>query len=96
MKKSKIISTKGLTKKLINKYSIINGAKSKSICLQDGLQNYLVFISARHIYWITKHSRDSQIELRISTGMSEESITNPNTSYISFAPKIVCLSFIKI
>ena len=30
MKKSKIISTKGLTKNLINKYSIINGAKCLS------------------------------------------------------------------
>ena len=68
----------------------------QNVCLQDGLQNYLVFISARHIYWITKDSRDSQIELRISTGMSEASITNPHTSDISFVPKIVCLSFKKM
>ena len=39
-KKLKAISTKGLTKDLINKYSIPNGAKH----LSSGIfQNYLVF-----------------------------------------------------
>ena len=38
----KIISTKELTKDLINKYSILNGAKN---CSSNGLQNYLVFTS---------------------------------------------------
>ena len=49
--KVKITSTKGLTKHLIGKYSILNGAKYFSL---DGLQNYLVFILTRHIYCITK------------------------------------------
>ena len=40
-KKNKAISTKGLTKDLIDKFSIINGAKSFSIGI---FQNYLLFI----------------------------------------------------
>ena len=39
--KVKAISTKGLTKDLINKYSIVNGAKYFSRILQ----NYFIFIS---------------------------------------------------
>ena len=42
-----IISTKGLTKNLIDKYSITNGAKYFP---SNGLQNCLVFISTRGIY----------------------------------------------
>ena len=42
--KFKAISTKGLTKDLINKFSILNGAKY----LPSGIfQNYLVFIPAK-------------------------------------------------
>ena len=58
-KKVKIISKKGLTADLINKYSILNGAKSFS---SDGLQNYLVFIPTRRIYWISKDGSDTKIE----------------------------------
>ena len=36
---------------MINKHSILNGAKHTS----DGLQNYLVFVSARHIDYISNH-----------------------------------------
>ena len=39
IKKVKIISTKGLTNDLTNKYSILNGAKYFS---SDRLQNYLL------------------------------------------------------
>ena len=39
--KVKLISTKGLTKNFLNKYSIFNGAKKFS---PDGFKNYLVFI----------------------------------------------------
>ena len=39
IKKFKIISTKGLTNDLTNKYSILNGAKYFS---SDRLQNYLL------------------------------------------------------
>ena len=41
-KKVKLISTKGLTEDLTNKYSIVNGVKYFS---SNGLQNYLVFFS---------------------------------------------------
>ena len=40
-KKVKATSTKGLTKNLINKFSILNGAKYFSL---GRFQNYLVFI----------------------------------------------------
>ena len=46
-KNVKLIITKGLTENLINEFSILNGAKYFS---SDGLQKYLVFISARRIY----------------------------------------------
>ena len=44
-KKVKAISTKGLTKDLINKLSILNGAKYFSLGI---LRNYLVFIPAKN------------------------------------------------
>ena len=40
---TKILSTKGLTKDMVNKYRILNGAKYFS---SGVLQNYIVFISA--------------------------------------------------
>ena len=43
-KKCKVISTKGSTKDLINKFSILNGEKYFSL---EAFQNYLVFISAK-------------------------------------------------
>ena len=43
-KKVKAISTKGLTKDLIDKFSILNGAKYFSSGI---FQNYLVFIPAK-------------------------------------------------
>ena len=43
-KKIKSISTKGLTKDLINKFSILNGAKYFSLGI---FQNYLVFTPAK-------------------------------------------------
>ena len=56
-RKVKIISTKGLTADLENKYSILNGAKYFS---SDGLRNYLVYISNRSIYWIIKDGCESK------------------------------------
>ena len=44
-KKVKAISIKGLTKDLINKFSILNGAKYFSLGI---FQNYLVFIPAKN------------------------------------------------
>ena len=69
---------------MINKYSILNGAKYFS---PDRLQNYLVFILTRCIYWI---SNDNYIiKLWGSTGMSQESVKNPHTLDINFAPKLI-------
>ena len=49
------ISTKGLTKDLINKFSILNGAKYFSSGI---LQSYLVFIPAKkHIKYISGTTR---------------------------------------
>ena len=45
-KKVKAISTKGSTKDLINKFSILNGANYSSSGI---FQNYLVFIPAKKI-----------------------------------------------
>ena len=59
-------SRKRLTKDLMNNYSIFNGAKDFT---SDGLQNCLVFVSTRGIYWISKDGSDSKIESWKSTGM---------------------------
>ena len=40
------MSAKGLTKDLINKFSILNGAKYFSVRI---FQNYLVFLSAKKL-----------------------------------------------
>ena len=81
--KFKTLSIKGSTADLINKYCIFNGPKYFS---SDGLQNYIVFVSKRHIYWISKNDSDSKTELWESTGMSQTTIKNLYTSDITFAP----------
>ena len=48
---------------MINKYSIFNGAKYFS---SDGLQNYLVFISTRHINLISKDGSDRRISFGVT------------------------------
>ena len=55
-KKLKAISTKGLTKDLIHKFSILNGAKYFSLGI---FQNYLVFIPAnKYIKYFHATSRN--------------------------------------
>ena len=83
-KKVKAISTKGLTKDLIDKFSILNGAKYFSLGI---FQNYLVFTPARkHI----KHFHGTtQIYSWKSNGMSEESIENVTKSDSNFAETFV-------
>ena len=71
---------------MINNYSILNGTKYVS---SDGIQNYLVFISTRSIYWISKNSNQSKDELPGSIGMSQWSIKSPHTSDINFALKLI-------
>ena len=70
-KKVKTISTKGLAKDLIDKFSILNGAKYFSSGI---FQNYLVFIPAnKYINYFTGTTRT---EWWKSNGMLEESIKN--------------------
>ena len=80
----KAISRKGLTKELINKFSILNGAKHFSSGI---FQNYLVFIPAKK--QMKCFSGTTQIELCKSNGMSEESIENITKSDSNFAPNFV-------
>ena len=70
-KKVKAISTKRLTKDLINKFCIRNRAKYFSLGI---FQNYLVFIPAKK--YIKYFSGTTRIESWKSNGMSEESIEN--------------------
>ena len=63
-KKVKAISTKGLTKDLINKFSILNGAKHFSSGI---FQNYLVFTPAKK--YIKYFSGTTQIDLWKSNRM---------------------------
>ena len=70
-KKFKAILTKGLTKDLINKFSILNGAKYFSLGI---FQNYLLFIPAKK--YIKYFSGTTRIESWKSNGMSEENIEN--------------------
>ena len=70
-KKVKAISTKRLAIDLINKFSILNGAKYFSLGI---FQNYLVFIPAiKHIKYF---NNTTQIYLGKWNGMSEETIEN--------------------
>ena len=84
MKKVKEISTKGLTKDLINKFSFLNVAKYFSSGI---LQNYLVFIPAKK--YIKYFSGTTRIELWKCFGMSEENIENINESDSNFVPTLV-------
>ena len=70
-KKVKAISAEVLTKDLIVKLSILNGAKYFSSGI---FQNYLVFIPAKK--YIKYFSGATRIESWRSNGMSEESIEN--------------------
>ena len=80
-KKVKAISTKVLTKSLIDKFSIHNGAKHFSSGI---FQNYLVFIPAiKHIKYF--HGI-TQLYLGKSNRMSEESIKKINKSDSYFVP----------
>ena len=70
-KKLKEISKKGLTKNLMNKFSILNGLKYFS---SEIFQNYLVFIPAKK--YIKYFSGTTRIDLWKSNGISEENIEN--------------------
>ena len=79
-----VTSTKGLTKDLINKFTILNGAKYFSLGI---FQNYLVFIPIKK--YIKYFSGTNWTESWKSNGMSEESIENITKSDSNFAPTFV-------
>ena len=76
LKKVNAISKKGLTKDLINKFSIFNGAK----CFSSGIfQNYLVLIAAKKYF---KYFRgNTQIDSWKYNGMSEENMTKSDSNF---------------
>ena len=80
-RKVKAISKKGLIKDLIDKFSIINGAKHFSLGI---FKHYLVFIPA--IKYIKYFHATTRIYLWKSNGMSEESLENIIKSDSNFAP----------
>ena len=83
-KKVKTISTKVLIKDLIDKFNIINGAKSFSLGI---FQNYFVFISATKCI---KYFHGAIIIYSWkSNGMSEKSIEHIANSNTNFAPTVV-------
>ena len=65
-KRFKAISTKGLTKDLINKFSILNGAKYFSLGI---FQNYFVFIPTKK--YIKYFSGTTRIESWKSNGTTK-------------------------
>ena len=83
-RKVKTTATKGLTKDLINKCSILNGAKYFSSGL---FQYYLVFIPAKE--YIIYFSGTTRIDSWKSNGMPEENIENTIKSDSNFTPTFV-------
>ena len=83
-KKLKQYQQKGLTKDLINKFSILYGAKH---LFSGTFQNYSIFIPAKQYtrYFIGT----TQIDLWKSNGMSEENKENITKSDRNFAPTFV-------
>ena len=79
-KKVKAISTKGLTKDLIDKFSILNGAKYFSSGI---FQNCLVFIPAKKK--VKYFSGFTWIDSWKSNGFSEENIENITKSDSNFS-----------
>ena len=69
---------------MINKFSILNGAKYFSSAI---FQNYLVFIPAKK--YIKYFSGTTRIDLWKSNGMSKENIENIAKSDRNFAPTFV-------
>ena len=89
-KKFKAISSKKLTKDLINKVSIFNGSEYFSF---EGLQNYLVFnLIIRNSVPLgfstqIEKSVKNKISSWKSTGLSREKIINPYSPGTSFSPE---------
>ena len=78
------MSTKGLTKNLINRYKILNGTKYFSSGI---FQIYLVFIPAKK--YIKYFSGTTRINSWKSNGISEENIESITKSNSNFVPTFV-------
>ena len=91
LKKVKAISTKRLTKELINKFSILNTAKYIFFSLI--FQSYLVFISAKK--YIKYFSGATRTDSSKSNRMSEEMLKY-NQIQQKFCTNICWLSFITV
>ena len=83
-KQIKAVSTKRLTKYLVDKFSILNEEKYFPVGM---FQNYLVFIQANK--YIKCFHGTTQIYSRKSTGMSGESIENITKSDSNFVQTFV-------
>ena len=90
-KKVKAISTKTSAKDLMDKFSILNGAKHFSSGI---FQNYLVFIRAKK--YIKYFTGTTRIESWKSNGISEENNEKITKSDSNFASSFYCWSFIAI
>ena len=83
-KQIKAVSTKRLTKYLVDKFSILNEEKYFPVGM---FQNYIVFIQANK--YIKCFHGTTQIYSRKSTGMSGESIENITKSDSNFVQTFV-------
>ena len=83
-KKVEAISTKRLTKELINGYKILNGARYFS---SGALQNNLIYFSYKIFFRFFTNT--SKVLSCKSIGLSEESIENITTSDSNFAPNLI-------
>ena len=68
---------------MINKYSIVNGAKYFS---SGRLQNYIVAVLTRHVGFL---ANDGKICFWKFTWTSKKGIKNPQTSDISLTPDLI-------
>ena len=83
-KKVEAISTKGLTKDLINRSKILNGARYFS---SGTLQNHLIYVSYNECFRF--FSNTSNILPCKSIKISEDSIANISTWGRNFAPTLI-------
>ena len=84
--KVKLIAANELTKHLINKYSIFNGAKYS----EDGLQNYLVYQSSIKCFKLL--TNNYTVKEWESKGLSNNSIRAPTSPNNSVNPKLDCFN----
>ena len=79
------ISTKGLTKDLINGFKILNGTRYFS---SGTLQNHLIYFSYKKYFRFLNKTSKKKL-LKILSELSEKSIENKTTSNRNFAPTLI-------